>query len=68
MKGLHVAPAKDAIAYESQQWDHTNIYFRNGSVNPDRLHKEFGPPSAESDAAWAELIQCESFPYNHEKE
>jgi hypothetical protein len=60
---FHIAPAKDAIAYESQLWDHTNIYFRNGSVNPDRLHKEFGPPSQESDDAWADLIQCKSFHY-----
>ena len=28
-------------------------------MNPNRLHKEFGPPSPESDAAWAELIRCE---------
>jgi len=53
-----LAPAKDAIEYESQQWDHTNIYFRNGSVNAGRLHKEFGPPSQKSDDAWADLIQC----------
>lgn len=39
-------------------WDTTSIFFANGSVNPNRLHKEFGPPSPESDAAWAKLIQC----------
>lgn len=53
-----VAPARSAIAYESQTWDPTNIFFRNGSVNPGRLHKEFGPPSPSSDNAWEELIQC----------
>ena len=52
-----VAPATDAIAYESQMWDSTNIFFTNGSVNPNRQHKEFGPPSPESDAAWAKLIR-----------
>ena len=36
-----VAPAKAAIAYESQRWDSTNTFFRNGTVNPNRLHKEY---------------------------
>lgn len=53
------APAKKAISYEARKWDHTNTYFRNGSVNPDRLYKQFGPPSPEVEHAWENLIQCE---------
>ncbi|KAF6229662.1 hypothetical protein HO173_011308 [Letharia columbiana] len=57
---LVYTPALDAIAYEAQTWDPTNIFFRNGSADPNRLHKEFGPPSPESDFAWAELIQYQN--------
>lgn len=52
------APVSKAIFYQPMQWDHTNIYFRNGSVNPARKHKGFGPPSAETETAWNELLRC----------
>lgn len=52
------APAKDAIAYESQLWDKVAIFFRNGSTNPDRYRKQFGTPSPELEEAWAKTIQC----------
>ncbi|CAF9906892.1 hypothetical protein IMSHALPRED_005385 [Imshaugia aleurites] len=55
-----MAPALDAIAYESQKWDSTNTFFTKGTINPHRLHKEFGPPAPESDAAWAELIRYQN--------
>lgn len=57
---LVYTPALEAIAYESRTWDSASTFFRNGSVNPNRLRKELGPPSAESDAAWAELIQYQN--------
>lgn len=53
-----IAPAREAIAYQRQQWDSENIFYNNGSVDPGRLHKGFGPPSLESDNAWTELVQC----------
>ena len=55
-----IAPALDAVAFETQKWDSTNTFLNNGTVSPNRLHKEFGPPSAELDAAWAELIKSKS--------
>jgi hypothetical protein len=58
LTNMAAGPAQDAVQHVSQQWDHTNIYFRNGSVNPARIHKGFGPPSEESDQAWEELLQC----------
>ncbi|KAG8531387.1 uncharacterized protein KY384_003016 [Bacidia gigantensis] len=50
-------PARNAIAYEAQQWDSENVFFSNGSVNPNRGFEGFGPPSPQSDAAWTEILQ-----------
>lgn len=57
-----LAPATEAIAFEAQLWDPTNTFFGNGSVNPDRQNKEFGPPSQVVEDAWADMIQCKYNP------
>lgn len=53
-----LAPATEAIAYEARRWDPTNTFFGNGSVNPDRQNKGFGPPSQEVEDTWTDMIQC----------
>ncbi|ODM17249.1 hypothetical protein SI65_06924 [Aspergillus cristatus] len=48
-------PAQDAISYKKELLTDNLTFLKDGTMIPDPVHKEFGPPSPELEAAWTEL-------------
>lgn len=48
-----------AVSYKKDVLTDNLQAFSNGTVVPDPVHKEFGPPSPELEAAWHDLLERE---------
>ncbi|KAF9893073.1 hypothetical protein FE257_012484 [Aspergillus nanangensis] len=48
---------KEAMAYTTREINVKTQYFTDGTIIPDPSHREFGPPSPETDALWLEAVK-----------